>query len=269
MNVPARRAVVVRDMTDEFERLLRLSTFPIAAKMLRAGEDLPEGAIRPVRDLGHQFNVCQSFALSRRAGQTIAVLKEDNWCPGPVAGYGIEHPTDYYLKGHQQQNTFRDLATSRTWSESLPRLDIGKYAGIVSAPLALARFEPEVVIAWVDSAQLALLLMAHSWGYGKDVVSRLSARGACIFEIVPALRTGDCQLSVPCLGERQRAMTQDCELVFSIPWSKFELMLDGMRHFHTIGYGLPVNFTMRPQYERSPAYKEWARLMRMDPPPRP
>ena len=250
---------------EELDRLLRLRTYPVAIRMLRGPDDIPAGAIRPVKDLGHQFNVCQSFALSRRAGQTIALLKEDNWCPGPVAGYGIEHPTEFYLGGEQQKKTFQTIEASREWSRSLPRFDVGQYVGVVSAPLASANFEPDVVMVWVNSAQLGFLLMAHNWANGKDVVSRLSARGACIFEIVPALQTGECQLSVPCLGERQRAMTQDDELVFSIPRSRLDEMLAGMRHFKSIGYGLPISFTMRPEYERSPGYTEWAKLMRMDP----
>ena len=74
---------------EELEKLLLLRTSPIAIKFLEKEEDIPEGAIRPKRDQGVHLAQCQAFALSRRKRQTVAMLKEDNWCWAPLIGYGL------------------------------------------------------------------------------------------------------------------------------------------------------------------------------------
>lgn len=246
---------------EEMEKMLRLKTYPLAIRMLRGKEGIPEGAKRPLKDFGRCMNACQAFSMSRKGGLAMAMLKEDNWCPGPVVGYGLEEPTDYYLSGEQAQSSFKDLDASKTWCRSLPRFEKERYMGVVSAPLTTAGFEPDLVVLWVDSTQLGFLLTIHNWETGRDVSSRLSARGACIFEVVPALETGECQVSVPCLGERKRAMTQDDEMVFSIPGKKLDRFVSGMRYLQEHGYGLPILPSMEQEYKRVPQYEEWSRQL--------
>ena len=64
---------------EELERQLMLRTSPIAVKMLEKEADIPKEAIRPKKDRGYHLAQCQAFALSRREGTTVAMLKEDNW----------------------------------------------------------------------------------------------------------------------------------------------------------------------------------------------
>lgn len=52
----------------ELERLLRLQSMPIALKMLKEGEGIPEEAVCPLRNLGHYLSFCQALALTRREG---------------------------------------------------------------------------------------------------------------------------------------------------------------------------------------------------------
>jgi len=75
---------------EELERELRLKTHPLAIKMLEKESDIPEGATRPLRDLGSHLSMCQTFQIARRGGQTVAVLLEDNWCFEPVQCFGRE-----------------------------------------------------------------------------------------------------------------------------------------------------------------------------------
>ena len=76
----------------DLERLLRLQSMPIALKMLRKQEGIPEEAVRPMRDMGHHLSFCQALSLTRRRGLTIAQTKEDMWCFEPVVGLGFAEP---------------------------------------------------------------------------------------------------------------------------------------------------------------------------------
>jgi uncharacterized protein (DUF169 family) len=77
---------------EELEKLMLLRTSPLAVKMLEKESDIPEGAIRPKTDRGYHFAQCQAFSLSRRKGQSIAMLRDDNWCWGPLIAYGLVNP---------------------------------------------------------------------------------------------------------------------------------------------------------------------------------
>ena len=43
----------IQNCGEEIEALLHLKTFPFAVKLLKSEDDIPEGALRPKRDLGH------------------------------------------------------------------------------------------------------------------------------------------------------------------------------------------------------------------------
>jgi uncharacterized protein (DUF169 family) len=91
-----------RGYGDELERQLRLKTFPLALKLLEKEGDIPDGAQRPLKDFGYHLSLCQAFQISRRDGMALAMLKEDNWCPEPVIGYGLGEPPKYFLEGHNR-----------------------------------------------------------------------------------------------------------------------------------------------------------------------
>ena len=88
------------DYAEELRSRMLLETFPIAIAMLESEADIPEGAVRPVRDLGGHMSLCQGFALSRREELTVAFLKEDHWCYVPVVAFGQAEPPQFILDGN-------------------------------------------------------------------------------------------------------------------------------------------------------------------------
>jgi uncharacterized protein (DUF169 family) len=108
-------------LANELESRLKLRTSPIAVKMLENETDIPEEAFRPKRDKGIHLAQCQAFAMSRRDGVTIAMLKEDNWCFAPLIAYGLEDKPD-----DPEIQKFLGF----------PRFERDKYIGILTAPLA-------------------------------------------------------------------------------------------------------------------------------------
>ena len=149
---------------DELERRLRSKTFPLAIKMLESEKDIPGGAKRPLKDLGHHFSLCQVLQMSRREGRIMAMLKEDHWCFEPVVGYGLGEPPAFFLDGHNRYP--KDVATleaGKHYADEFPRLKVGKYIVLASAPLKATNFEPDVVTVYCDSTQLCLLLLGREY----------------------------------------------------------------------------------------------------------
>lgn len=97
----------------------------------------------------------------------------------------------------------KDVATreaGRHYAEEFPRLEAGKYIGIASAPLKATNFEPDVVMIYCDSAQLGLLLLGREYQEGHNLKCFISGHAACVYGVVPAMQTGECQVAAPCRG---------------------------------------------------------------------
>lgn len=248
----------------ELERRLRLKTFPIAVKLLEKEEDIPEGATRPLRDWGQHLELCQGYALSRREGMRLAMLKEDMWCFEPVVGYGMAEAPPYFLEGHNRfPKDVKTLEAGRNYASDFPRLKAGKYIGVASAPLASANFEPDLVTIYCDSTQLSLLLLGREYKDGHDLKCSLSSHAACVYSVVPVIQIGECQVAVPCRGDRYSAMAADEEMIFSVPIGQLEDLMEGLRYLETTGSKLPRNHRMRREPELQASYMKIARMIGM------
>jgi uncharacterized protein (DUF169 family) len=193
---------------EDLEYHLMLRTSPIAAKMLKSESDIPEGAFRPKKDRGEHYAQCQAFALSRRNGITVAMLKEDHWCPAAPLAYGNVPP-------NQQ-------------SEGYDCFPHGKYVGIVTAPLKNASFIPDVVIMWSNNAQLRALIMSMDRKESSQINSRYLPP-SCSYAVVNPIQDGKYWVVLPDPGELERGVGTEDEMMFAVPAAKMETMITSLR----------------------------------------
>ena len=253
---------IYREYGEDLERRLRLKTFPLALKLLEKEKDIPEGAKRPLKDFGHHLSLCQILQMSRREGKTLAMLKEDHWCFEPVVGYGLGEPPEYFLEGHNRYpRDVETLAAGKNYALEFPRLEVGKYVGIASAPLRTTSFEPDVVMIYCDSSQLCLLLLGREYKEGNNLKCSLSGHAACVYGVIPAVQSGECQVAVPCRGDHYRAMAGDDEMIFTVPRGKLEDLMLGLRRIEATGSKLPQGYAFLPEYPLQEAYKKTAQMM--------
>ena len=250
---------------EELEKRIRLQTFPLAIKLLEKGEDIPKEAKRPKRDLGEQLALCQGFAMSRREGTTLAILKEDMVCFEPVVGYGIEKPPKLFLEGHNRfPLDVMSLEAGSNYAHEFPRLEYGKYIGVMSAPLATTVFEPDVVMLYCNSEQLSLLLLARECKDGFNLKCSLSSHAACVYAVVPAIQSGNCHVAIPCRGDRYfYALAKDDEMIFTVPKGRLEDLIIGLRHVHESGSRLPRAYGKKPLGDPL-NYEKIGRMLGMD-----
>ncbi|HEX75045.1 MAG TPA: DUF169 domain-containing protein [Dehalococcoidia bacterium] len=249
---------------EELERRLRLKTFPLAVKLLEKEEHIPEGAMRPIRDLGYHLPLCQGYAMSRREGTVVAMLKQDMWCFEPVVGYGLVESPQYFLEGcNRFPQDVKTLEAGRNYASDFPRLETGKYIGVASAPLTTANFEPDLVIIYCDSSQLSLLLLGREYKDGHDLKCSLSSHAACVYSVVPVMQSGECRVAIPCRGDHYMAIAGDDELIFTVPKEKLEDLMVGLRYLETTGSKLPRNYQTRREPEFPESYMKIAKMIGM------
>jgi uncharacterized protein (DUF169 family) len=233
---------------EELERRMLLKTASVAVKMLVSEADVPEGAIRPKQDRGH-IAQCQAFAYSRRDRETIAMLKEDNWCPAPVMAYGLEpKPDDPRMRAHMAYDNF----------------EYGKYIGILTAPLSKAAFEPDVVIIYSDTGQLRRLLLAMR-AEERPLVGGLYFPPSCAHSVVTPMLTGQYRVVIPDPGEYARALCGDDEIMFAVPGGKVQALVADLARAQDSD--LPFareNMIMRPDFPQPEFYKTTFRGWGMD-----
>lgn len=230
----------------ELEDLVVLRTSPLAIKMLKTEDDIPEGAIRPKRDRNHHLAQCQAFTISRRQGDTIAMLKEDNWCWGPLFAYGLIDPkiADNYPA------LINDMKV-------IPLLEHGNYIGIVCAPLKTATFEPDMVMIYSNPGQLRYMLHVMSFVGEGNVDAKIYPVASCALAVVPAL-SGEYCITLPDPGEYGRAFVMEDEIIYSLPTEKMDILMAQVKSFEDrkMGYRHDAFLEFATDFTRPEFYKE-------------
>jgi uncharacterized protein (DUF169 family) len=241
----------------QLERYVRPATFPLALKMLHRGEALPERARRPLQDLGVHMATCQVWNTSRRYGWTMAAQLHDLSCPPGIATLGFEPLIPYYEEGRACEGMYTATAEAGARTEAATaRFDYQEYETFVSAPLARARFDPDLILIYGNPAQVMRLVTGTLWHSGGRIQSSFSGRLVCA-DIIPAtMQSGQPQVILPCSGDRIFGQTHDHEMAFAFPVDQLPTILEGLEGTHRGGIRYPIPNFMRytgkypPQYER-------------------
>jgi uncharacterized protein (DUF169 family) len=228
---------------EELEKLLLLKTSPIAVKMLEKESDIPKDAIRPKRDKGYHLSQCQAFAMTRREGITIAMLKEDHWCWAPLLAYGLV------------EDPHHPIVDSLT---SFPRFEYGKYIGMVTAPLKSASFEPDMVLIYCNNAQLREMIGIAKFAEKTTIKSEFDPIDSCVYSVVPTITSGQYRITLPDPGEYSRAFAGDDEIIFSVPKNKLEQLTEGLKRMAEMKLNRNewAQLLLRPDFPRPDFYKE-------------
>lgn len=250
------------EIIEDLSRFLGLRSKPIAVKLLKSEEEIPENAIRPIKDLGKHMSLCQAFSRARRQGATTAMLLQDHWCVEPVIGFGYGEPPEYFLSGaNRYPASASSLEAGSRWAHNMPKLPAGKYIGILCGPWDAAEFEPDTILIYCDPAQLTHLMISVNWINGDDVVSQISGHSACVYSVVPSILQHQFYVTVPCIGDRKRAGAQDNEMIFTCPPDQAEALLQGLHVTSATQVGFPIQYDLALEYPLAPAYRKIGQMM--------
>jgi uncharacterized protein (DUF169 family) len=225
---------------DELERLLLLRSSPVAVKMLKSEGDIPKGALRPKRDKNKHYAQCQVFSLSRRDRMTVAMLKDDNWCLGPLLAYGLVNASG---------------TSSGNSKIQYKRFEYGKYMGILTAPLKSAAFEPDLVLIYSDTNQLRDMLLSLKEEEKSKVKSNYFPI-SCAFSVTNPILDNEYWVNLPDPGEYVRALTQPGEMMFSIPTSKLTDFMEGLRKFYKESMFAHEQMMMESDFSQPDIYRK-------------
>jgi MtaA/CmuA family methyltransferase len=255
----------VKTADKELQFYIRPQTFPVAIRMLRPGEPIPEKAKRPARDFKKLSMNCQVIDMARRYGWMIALTREDHICSLGITALGFDRPTHIYNSGTLCEGMYTETKEAGQRSEAaVDKFAPGEYHCLLVSPLDRAPFEPHVVCIYANPAQVMRLAQAALWKRGGKLTSSFGGRIDCSEIIVTAMKTDQPQVILPCSGDRIFGQTQDHEMAFSIPWSHMEEIIEGLRGTHAGGIRYPITQFMEYEAKMPPKYMEVNRLWDVD-----
>jgi len=247
--------------------MLVLRTYPIAIKMLKDESEIPQGAVRPKKDLGEHYSTCQAFGIVRRRGTALAMFIEDHWCFEPIIGYGLVEPPEDFLEGSGSAFFVQDKDAARERTRQIPLIPYGRYAGMVLAPLHKANFIPDLTVTYCNATQLRHMLFALMLKNGYRVTSTLDPIWSCVHSVVPSLLTGECEVTVPDPGEFERGAVGDDEMMFTVPAGKMNELMDGVYHYEKIGMGYrSFGREVKGDFQQPPFYEQYFKQWGLDTP---
>ncbi len=224
----------------KLESLLCLQTSPIALKMLKKETDIPDEALRPERDQNKHYAQCQAFALSRRDKLTVAMTKEDSWCPGPVMAYGFVPPPE---------------SPDPNAGNNYEGFEYSKYIGILTAPLKAASFVPDLVMIYCDTNQLRSMLLSIDESDRPGIISSFFPF-SCAWSVTSPILHNKYAITLPDPGEYVRALTQAGEMIFSIPASKLDGFMEGLKKFFNESMFANEQMMMESDFPQPDIYRD-------------
>ncbi len=227
-------------------------TFPVAVHFFRGEEPVPPRARRPKRDLAVTVAPCQGAAMARRYGWTVVLTQEDVGCAIAAHTYGWERASDPQgaIAFLIRMNYAANEDAARKMVEGFRTLPAVSDLTVVYAPLGKMERTPDVILIYVEPAQLMRLIHGFTYARGEAVAGSFSGRAAtCTEGVIGAFLDQRPKVVVPGNGDRVWAGCQDHEMALAFPGSQLEEVVLGLQKTHEQGIRYPIPTYLRYQPE--------------------
>ncbi len=227
----------------KIESYIRPATFPLAVKLIENESEIPPKARKPRKDLELKNFICQNFRMARSYGWTIGLIEEDIVCKLARIIYRWDRITEDTAKWGHQFNIglySKDLETAEKLDENLYFLP-DNYKGLVISPLTRTKVIPDVIQVYCNPAQAMRFIQGYL--YMKGGIMNFSAAGrmgSCHEGVIKPIQTEEPQLIILGNGDRIWGGADDNEVLFSIPETKLETVLEGVEATHKAGLRYPI-----------------------------
>ena len=250
----------LKEVEQALNTYVRPLTFPLALKMLKSEDEIPERTRRPFQQMKKKVAICQGIGMARKLGWTVAMGKEDMQCSLGAAPFGFFKNIDFYNEGNLAAGMFTaSKEIGKKEEDLIDRFDYGLYSHILVAPLNRAGFEPDMLMMYGNPAQIMRLVHGALYNQGGAVQSSAMGRLGCA-TIITAMKNDECRYLLPGNGDRIFGMTQDYEMSFLIPASKIDTVLDGLAKTHKGGIRYPITSFFNFQAAFPPSYQEQMKI---------
>jgi len=240
-----------QELGKELRRLINPETFPVAIRMLKEKEEIPKGTRTPLKDLKAKMAHCQLQAICRKYGWTIAMTREDLGCAISGHTYGWnpvnqEEALNFFIR----MNYAADTTVALNIFQSFRTLKPGQCEAVVYSPLEWTKIVPDVILIYLNPAQLMRCLHGSTQHTGQPITSSFSGRAAsCSEGVLGAFLDQSPKVIIPGNGDRVWATAQDHEMAYALPAPHLKDLVEGLARTHERGIRYPIPSFLRYQPE--------------------
>ena len=129
-------------LSQKLEEILGLDTLPVAVKIVKSEESLPN-----IKEPAQRSRYCQLLMLAKK-GQTLMLTAENIACPAAKAALGLGPLAEKISTGEMlcTLGLFMSKEAAAKTMSMIPRIKLGSTKAVVAGPLRDFLMEPDVVV---------------------------------------------------------------------------------------------------------------------------
>jgi uncharacterized protein (DUF169 family) len=221
------------DLTERLNKSLNLEIPPIAIKLVRKGEEIPEGIEEYT---GDPVPFCGLVGTVRAQGKSLfAYANAIGACPLGLSALGFSETPEKVLKGEAdfEAGRFKTLGAARRNIRLIQRLsDIigpGMVEAVLVSPLDKTPVAPDVVHIFANPHQMMRIAQGSIYQDGGKAYGEFGGIMAICSDVtVVPLVTMKPNFTVQCDGSRMFCGCSEWEMIAGIPGTLFEEVVTGV-----------------------------------------
>lgn len=218
------------EISEKLVEYLDLKYEPVAVKVLKKGEAIPEGYSEPEKNIRH----CQSIMRARK-GESLVIPAAKHACVVGGSSLGLIPTPPKVTSGefHANLKMFDNAEAAAEMIAKRPAFEPESRIATLVSPLKDAKFEPDVVIL-VDRPETVYWIIPASTYYGGGRVNFSSAafQATCADSTIIPILTGEINLSLGCYGCRRSTDIEKDEMLMGIPFGRLESIVTALEKIH-------------------------------------
>ena len=199
---------------------------PIAVKLVRTDEELPERFAKPKIKIRY----CQLLMEAKR-GHSLMLTTQDISCPAAASAFGFTPLPEKIRSGEMlcALGLFDSKDAAAKMMGEMPRLQLGSHKAVVASPLEHAGFKPDVVVVEGKPEQIMWISLATLYSPGGRLYFDSAVFQACCVDVtVIPYMTGKVNVSMGCYGCRGATDMKDDECLVGVPIALLDSVVHGL-----------------------------------------
>jgi len=201
-------------LSQKLEEILGLDTLPVAVKIVKSDESLPN-----IKEPAQRSRYCQLLMLAKK-GQTLMLTAENIACPAAKAALGLGPLAEKISTGEMlcTLGLFRSKEAAAKTMSMIPRIKLGATKAVVAGPLRDFPMEPDVVVVESVPEHIMWLGLAANFKEGGRLNFNSSIfQAECVDVTTVPYLTGKVNMTPGCYGCRQATDTPPEHMFIGIP----------------------------------------------------
>ncbi len=181
-------------------------------------------------DISGKYRYCQAL-MKAGYGEKVVLTKENITCPASAAAFGLKPLAEKLKNGDMldKMGLFKSKEAARKTMDSIPRLELGRYQGVLLAPLSEINHKADVIVIESKVEDIMWLALASYYNEGGRLEFNSSIfQATCVDSTVVPFLSWDINTSLGCFGCREATDVTSGEALIGIPELKLDQVIENL-----------------------------------------